>query len=456
MPFARGSSFTDLMNWHRQAHAPLASPPRARAAAPQGHGLTTSRHTATPQPAAAVDGGAHHAVAIGATHHSRMASAASASSAAAAGAAAPGHGAHRDTSLIGATHHSRMASAAASASSSLSTAAGAAAPGHGAHRDTSLRQQAPGGKAAAAAHPPAGGGWSALRAGNLALAAVMVCGSVVGLSMWYGGCRGAREVVVVPPDWARFAGDADEPAASWTYGAAAGPSQWGALVNASTGRLLFPECNGASQSPIDIDDASVVVAEGQAEVDQLYTVSAYTLLPRHGHHSFQLVPSASDGGAAAWTVDGVTYTLTQLHAHAPSEHRLNGRRYPLELHLIHANSAGELAGLAILYDLAPDEAPNAHLHAFWDQITAVDTAPVVGAFNFSGLVHDLLLSPHRLYRYSGSLTVPPCTQDLVWHVGVSRTGINSAQLVTFKFSMRMGDNARGQQPVNNRVVLAYD
>ena len=85
-----------------------------------------------------------------------------------------------------------------------------------------------------------------------------------------------------------------------------------------------------------------------------------------------------------------------------------------------------------------------------------DTTPMAGVFNFTGLVHDLLLSPHRLYRYSGSLTVPPCTQDLIWHVGVSRTGINSAQHVTFKYAMRMGDNARGQQPLNNRVVLAYD
>jgi len=289
----------------------------------------------------------------------------------------------------------------------------------------------------------------------------MVCGCIVGLSIWFGACRGGAsraEVVVLPPEWARFATHhADADAALWDYGpGSSGPARWGAIVNATTGRQLYPECNGASQSPVDIDDATVVLAQGQAEVDQLYTLSRYRILPRHGFHSFQLVPDPADGGRAEWIVDGVSYSLVQLHAHAPSEHRLNGKRFPLELHLIHANPAGELAGLAILYDSAPDEAPHPHLRAFWDSIFYEHAVPLASALNFTGLVHDLLLSPHRLYRYSGSLTVPPCTQDLIWHVGISRLGINSAQLVTFKYSMEMSDNARSAQALGGRSVLAYD
>lgn len=284
--------------------------------------------------------------------------------------------------------------------------------------------------------------WNTRRLCNLVLAAFMICGLLVGLSMWYGGGCGTsglrQEIVVVPPEWARFASSEHEDAPLWDYSASdIGPANWGSIRNATTGRLLYPECAGFAQSPIDIEDAAAVPALGQAEVDQVYTVDRYTIVPRHGHHSFQLVPDESDGGQATWFVDGRPYYLRQLHAHSPSEHRLNGKRFPLELHIIHEGDDGQLAGLAILYDTAEDEAPNPYLRAVWDQIYFETETPLVGSFNFTGLVHDFVTSPHRLYRYPGSLTVPPCTQDLTWHLGISKTGINTAQHIMFKYSMRV-------------------
>jgi carbonic anhydrase len=55
------------------------------------------------------------------------------------------------------------------------------------------------------------------------------------------------------------------------------------------------------------------------------------------------------------TVDGNVYNLDKMHWHMPSEHTINGQRYPLEMHLVHKSDAGDLAVIAVLYQYgAPD------------------------------------------------------------------------------------------------------
>jgi carbonic anhydrase len=55
------------------------------------------------------------------------------------------------------------------------------------------------------------------------------------------------------------------------------------------------------------------------------------------------------------TVNGKLYNLDKMHWHMPSEHTINGQRYPLEMHLVHKSDAGDLAVIAVLYQYgAPD------------------------------------------------------------------------------------------------------
>jgi carbonic anhydrase len=46
---------------------------------------------------------------------------------------------------------------------------------------------------------------------------------------------------------------------------------------------------------------------------------------------------------------GVAYRLRQMHWHAPSEHAINGRRYDLELHMLHQSETNGSAVVAQLY-----------------------------------------------------------------------------------------------------------
>jgi carbonic anhydrase len=44
------------------------------------------------------------------------------------------------------------------------------------------------------------------------------------------------------------------------------------------------------------------------------------------------------GGEAYLMVDGLRFDLLQFHFHSSSEHTLNGKSYPLEVHFVHANT----------------------------------------------------------------------------------------------------------------------
>ena len=50
------------------------------------------------------------------------------------------------------------------------------------------------------------------------------------------------------------------------------------------------------------------------------------------------------------------YHLRQFHYHAPSEHTLNGKRFPMEVHFVHEDPlSGATAIFAILYPESVDE-----------------------------------------------------------------------------------------------------
>ena len=49
------------------------------------------------------------------------------------------------------------------------------------------------------------------------------------------------------------------------------------------------------------------------------------------------------------TVDGREFELKQFHFHSPSENKIDGKQYPLEAHLVHADKDGNLAVVAVMF-----------------------------------------------------------------------------------------------------------
>ena len=88
--------------------------------------------------------------------------------------------------------------------------------------------------------------------------------------------------------------------------------------------------NGLRQSPIDIRTREL--ADGEHDVTLHYEASGEHV--RNMGHTVQV-----QWDAGSWvTFDGVRYEFVQLHFHTPSEHKVDGVTYPLEVHLVHVEA----------------------------------------------------------------------------------------------------------------------
>jgi carbonic anhydrase len=65
-------------------------------------------------------------------------------------------------------------------------------------------------------------------------------------------------------------------------------------------------------------------------------------------------------------------------------------------------------------------------------------------------VADVLPATLKYYGFNGSLTTPPCSEGVAWHVVEKPIELSKAQIIAFKKIFKT--NARPVQPLNGRVV----
>ena len=217
--------------------------------------------------------------------------------------------------------------------------------------------------------------------------------------------------------------------AHWGYGGH-GTAAWGEVPGAEACKL------GTMQSPIDIRGAKKAALP---PLDLHYKKSAATIVDNG--HTIQV--DLADGGFM--TVGGVPYKLVQFHFHTPSEEKVEGKGYPMVAHLVHKSDDGKLAVVAVLLKegkadaaLAPVFAAMPHEHG------KPKTLPA--AFD----VASLLPAVKAYYKYTGSLTTPPCSEGVAWHVLKQPVEVSKAQIESFRKHYKM--NARPVQPLNDRTI----
>lgn len=237
----------------------------------------------------------------------------------------------------------------------------------------------------------------------------------------------------------------------WDYSMERGPNKWGSLKYPD-GSLVFPLCaNGKQQSPVNLLPERFTPSK--LPIERSYTTKKFQVVPRPAMHpGFNMVPL---DGEAYMKVDGLRYDLLQFHAHAPSEHTINGKRLPLEIHFVHKNAeTGGLAVYGILYNMtaidmaAKDAGVNVGLpNRFIDSFIADAYHPaVIENVNLDGLIRD---TSANYMRYPGSLTTPPCTEGVKWHVTTATTGVNDFELMAFSFALGQVKNSRPVLPFGN-------
>ncbi|MES2221829.1 MAG: carbonic anhydrase family protein [Acidobacteriota bacterium] len=220
---------------------------------------------------------------------------------------------------------------------------------------------------------------------------------------------------------------------TWDYGAARGPSHWGEL------EPEFAPCKtGHRQSPIDIRNPQ------KADLPSIqfdYKPSPLNIVD-NGH---TIMVNYSPGSFI--TVGGKRYELRQFHFHRPSEEKINGKGYEMSVHLVHADQKGNVAVVAVLLVKGED---NALVHTLWTDLPKekekVESEKAVQIEADGLLPHD-----HSYYTFFGSLTTPPCSEDVTWFVLKHPVSVSAAEID--RFSKLYRNDARPTQPLNGRVVL---
>ncbi len=183
-----------------------------------------------------------------------------------------------------------------------------------------------------------------------------------------------------------------------------GAGRAGALGGAAE---AYSACTGEQHSPVDITGYE----EGDGgPLSFSYASDASAV---RNDHKFVYVDFAAGSTLRAGQR---TFGLNSAHLHAPSEHRVDGVEFAAELHLVHADSAGETLSEGIL-------------------LSASACVPDGSAY----------------YSYDGSKTTPPCQESVGWFVMREPRTISQEQVAAL-LALSGGPNNRPVQPIGGRAI----
>jgi carbonic anhydrase len=220
---------------------------------------------------------------------------------------------------------------------------------------------------------------------------------------------------------------------SYSYEGATGPEHWAEICAPSN--LICVA--GQRQSPIDLPAAP------SGDLPKLsFHYRPTPLEAENNGHTIE-VKVESD---SYLRIGQERYKLVQFHFHTPSEHRLHGEEFPMELHFVHRNALGELAVVGVFLR---EGAANPLIQEIWDAVSG--EAGLAAAHTGEIDPEDLLPANRDYYRYAGSLTTPPCTEGVRWHVLEEPVDLSAAQVDEFRAIFP--HNARPLQFLNGRPVL---
>jgi carbonic anhydrase len=219
----------------------------------------------------------------------------------------------------------------------------------------------------------------------------------------------------------------------WSYD---GDSE-GAPANWAKLKPEYGVCaTGGRQSPIDIREGIRVDLE-PIKFDYLTTMFR---IVDNGH-----TVQVNVGEGSTITVMGRSYRLIQFHFHRPSEERINGKAFDMVVHLVHRDDEGKYAVVAVMLERGNE---NPLIQTLWNNMPLEVNHDVTPSVAID--LNALLPENRGYYTYMGSLTTPPCTEEVLWMVFKQAMPVSVDQVAIF--SRLYKNNARPIQPLNNRLI----
>jgi len=222
----------------------------------------------------------------------------------------------------------------------------------------------------------------------------------------------------------------------WGYTGHIAPQYWGTLNE------KFAMCGiGKAQSPINITQEVSVTTNDLKPIVFDYHADAIDVV--NNGHAIQVNVDPH----SSINIDGKHFVLKQFHFHSPSENEIEGRSFPLEAHFVHLDKNGDIAVIAVLFELGKE---NKALQTIFEAMPNKSGEKNSITLN-SAMIDTLLPKEKSYYYFDGSLTTPPCSEGVKWMVLKNYQTLSKEQLKLFT-SVTQGNN-RPVQPLNARKVI---
>jgi carbonic anhydrase len=225
--------------------------------------------------------------------------------------------------------------------------------------------------------------------------------------------------------------------ADWDYHGDTAPAHWSSLTSD------YALCNsGKNQSPIDIDPKTARNANKQGLIFNYGRLDAVKM----SNTGKQLQIDVAKG--ASIKIEGIEFELQQMSFHIPSEHTYNQQHFPMEIQFLHQSKAGDIAYVSLMVALGKSSRT---LRKLQQQLP-------MNAGESKQLTANALRNLEKkqkvtnYYRYSGSLTSPPCSEGVRWFIMNKPSRISQRHYQTFKQALQQNNN-RPIQALHARTVL---
>ncbi|XP_033018634.1 receptor-type tyrosine-protein phosphatase zeta isoform X3 [Lacerta agilis] len=226
----------------------------------------------------------------------------------------------------------------------------------------------------------------------------------------------------------------------WSYSGALNQTNWG---------KKHPACNGAKQSPINIDEdlTRVNVNLKELKFQGWEKESAEgTLIYNTGKtveinlaNEYYVI---GGGLEAVFKASKIMFHWGKCNiSHDGSEHSIDGQKYPLEMQIYCYDSNqfvdldkaiegnGKLRALSILFEVGLED--NMDYNSIIDGVASVSRFGKKTELEPFILLNLLPNATDRYYTYNGSLSTPPCSETVEWIIFKDTVNISENQLSVF-------------------------
>lgn len=219
----------------------------------------------------------------------------------------------------------------------------------------------------------------------------------------------------------------------WAYEGKEGPENWAKLSPE------FATCDaGRNQSPINVEGSTHAAIKALKAIQKFQAKDIF-----NNGHTVQI--NFKEGNMLA--LDNGAFQMKQVHFHAPSENTIHGKSFPLEAHFVHADAKGNLAVIGVMFT---EGKSNPALAKLWEQLPEEEGEPI--ALKNRVMPSELMPDNKTYYRFSGSLTTPPCSEGVRWLLMKNPITASKEQIDAFKKAVHHSNN-RPVQALNGRVII---